>query len=113
LCNGKYAGLIDFNELRYADQYHEHKYLRLDEVYRFPNFCKGIVDGYFDKNIPELFWKLTYLYNALYVMTCLPMPNSFTEEEIKFEIQGEVEAFEAYGEYKELIPKWYKDSIRK
>lgn len=107
LNNGKYAGLIDFNELRYGDPYFEHKYLRLTEVYKFPSFCKGIVDGYFDKNIPELFWKLTYLYNALSIMTYLPLPDYFTEEEIKEEIGYNVKNYEAYGKYQYIIPKWY------
>jgi len=106
--NGKYAGLIDFNELKYGDQFFEHKYLRLSDVVNFPSFCKGVVDGYFDEDIPPLFWKLTYLYNALQILTYLPMPHVFTEEEIKFEMEWNNKSYEVYTQYKELIPKWYK-----
>lgn len=108
--NGKYSGLIDFNELKYGDPVFDHKYLRVNDLINFPTFCKGIVDGYFYYKIPELFWNVTYLYVVLAIMTYLPMPNVFTEDEMASAVKFDEKIYELYSQFEEIIPKWYKES---
>jgi len=109
--NKKYNGIIDFNEIKYGDILYEHKYLTFDDIVDFPAFCKGILDGYFDDKVPIEFWKLAYLYNAISLMTYLPIPKpeSHTKEEQNDSIIFTEKIYKMNSEYKEPIPSWYRD----
>jgi aminoglycoside phosphotransferase (APT) family kinase protein len=99
--DGKYQGIIDFNEIRYGDPFYEHKYLGFNDIVNFPDYCKGILDGYFDGSVPQTFWEMTYLYLALFLITYLPLPKPdyLTEEEQKDQLDFMVKAFHMFSDY--------------
>lgn len=65
LKDNKYVGVIDFDSYDWGDPFHDFVKVafasRVDSV----SFSVGQMDGYFDNNIPEDFWRLYSIYSAM------------------------------------------------
>ena len=72
-----------------------------------PRFASGMVDGYFDGNIPEEFWRLLALYMSSNALGSLPWAIPFGEEEVAVMRRQGAEVLRWYDNMTCIIPRWY------
>ncbi len=72
-----------------------------------PAFASGMVDGYFDGNVPMDFWKLLALYVSSNTLGSLPWAISFGEREIQVMQKQAEQVLQWYDGMKNVVPCWY------
>jgi len=102
--------IIDFNRNDWGDPWEEFNRI-VWCAQASPMFATGMTDGYFDKNVPEEFWRLLALYIASNTLSSLYWAIPFGEREITTMRQQAKEILEWYDNMKNPIPTWYKNSI--
>lgn len=101
-------GLIDFNRLDYGDPYEE--FCRLTAFSRrfsIP-FARGQIDGYFNNQPPDLFFRLMALYTAIDAHFSIIWAIAFGEKEIEGSLERSKMNYEDYQGFETYIPVWYK-----
>ena len=73
-----------------------------------PAFASGMVDGYFDSEVPMEFWKLLALYISSNTLSSLPWAIPFGEGEIRVMRKQAAQVLEWYDGMKNVVPTWYK-----
>lgn len=99
--------VIDFDRDDYGDPWEEFNRL-VWSIQISHEFATGIVDGYFNKKIPEKFWKLLALYMSLNSLSSLPWAIPYGEEEVMIMVNQSNDILYWYDNMKRYIPKWYK-----
>lgn len=72
-----------------------------------PAFASGMIDGYFDDKVPDLFWKLLAVYILSNLIGALPWAIPYGEEEVSVMQNQAKEILEWYDDMKQIIPGWY------
>ena len=72
-----------------------------------PAFASGMIDGYFDDKVPDLFWKLLAVYILSNLVGALPWAFPYGEEEVSVMQNQAIEILEWYDDMKQIIPSWY------
>ena len=72
-----------------------------------PDFASGMVDGYFNDQVPEEFWKLLALYIATNTLSSLPWAIPFGEKEIQVMQKQAAQVLQWYDGMKNVVPTWY------
>jgi len=99
--------VIDFDRSDYGDPWEEFNRL-VWSIQVSHEFATGIVDGYFNKKVPEEFWKLLALYMSLNSLSSLPWAIPYGEEEVNIMINQSNDILDWYDNMKINVPKWYK-----
>jgi len=73
-----------------------------------PAFASGMVDGYFDGNVPMEFWKLLALYICSNTLGSLPWAIPFGEGEIQVMRKQAAQVLEWYNGMTNVVPTWYQ-----
>lgn len=73
-----------------------------------PAFASGMVDGYFDGNVPMEFWRLLALYICSNTLGSLPWAIPFGEGEIQTMRKQAAQVLEWYDGMKNVVPTWYQ-----
>ena len=73
-----------------------------------PAFASGMVDGYFDGNVPMEFWQLTAMYLSTNILSSLPWAIPFGEEEIQVMRDNAKLLLAWYDNFQTVIPSWYQ-----
>ena len=66
-----------------------------------------MVDGYFDRSVPEEFWRLLALYISSNTLSSIPWAIPFGEGEINTMIDQAKDVLSWYDSMKDPIPTWY------
>lgn len=74
-----------------------------------PAFASGMVDGYFNDQVPVNFWKLLALYIASNTLSSLPWAVPFGEKEIQVMRKQAVQVLAWYDDMKNVVPAWYRN----
>lgn len=99
--------IIDFNRNDFGDPWEEfNRIVWCAQV--MPNFAKGMVDGYFDRNVPSEFWELLALYISSNTLSSLPWAIPFGEAEVNVMLSQADDILSWYDDMKNVIPTWYK-----
>jgi len=102
---------IDFNRLDIGDPWEDfNRIVFCKDV--SPAFASGRVDGYFDGNIPDEFWRLLALYISSNAISSVPWAIPFGEGEIEFMMKQSMGILEDYDNMKTYVPSWYKGGSR-
>lgn len=104
--NGK-IGIIDFDKNNIADPYDEFKPYCWNVV-ESEYFETGLVNGYFNNEVPDDFFKILKFYTAESLISHLPWAVTYGEEEIKIAIFIAEQVMIWYNNFKLDIPTWYK-----
>ena len=72
-----------------------------------PSFASGMIDGYFDGKVPDLFWKLLAIYILNNIVGALSWAVPYGAEEISVMQHQAKEILEWYDDMKQIIPSWY------
>lgn len=77
-----------------------------------PEFASGMVDGYFDGDVPIDFWKLLALYISSSVLGSLPWAIPFGDEEIQVMREQASQVLQWYNNMRHVVPSWYRTQNR-
>lgn len=100
-------GIIDFDKNSIADPYDEFKPYCWN-VLISPFFETGIIDGYFNHEIPSDFFPILALYSAESLIGHLPWAIKFGKEEVETALRVAKYSLEWFNDYKTCVPTWYR-----
>ena len=103
--NGKIV-IIDFDRYDFGDPWEEFNRI-VWTAQISPLFASGMIDGYFDYNIPMEFWKLLALYISSNTLSSLPWAIPFGDKEIKTMINQANDILNWYDNMRNPVPSWY------
>ena len=98
--------VIDFDRFDLGDPWEEFNRI-VWSAQVSPSFASGIIDGYFDYKVPDLFWKLLANYILNNIVGALPWSVPYGVEEISVMQNQAKEILEWYDDMKQIIPSWY------
>lgn len=99
--------IIDFDRDDYGDPWEEFNRI-VWCAQATPYFASGMVDGYFEGNVPMDFWRLLALYISTNMLSSLPWAIPFGEREIVTMRKQQAEVLAWYDNMKKVVPTWYK-----
>ena len=73
-----------------------------------PEFARGMVDGYFEGNVPEAFWRLLLLYISSNTLSSLPWAVPYGGEQVKVMTEQWADIRSWYDDFRRIIPTWYR-----
>ena len=99
--------IIDFDRSDYGDPWEEFNRI-VWCVQDNKEFARGLIDGYFKKEVPILFWKLLKLYISSNTLSSLPWALPYGEEQIKI-IEKQADAILGWydHDFRIDVPNWY------
>ena len=103
--NGKLV-VIDFNRNDFGDPWEEFNRI-VWCAQKCPLFATGMVDGYFDGDIPMDFWKLLALYISSNTLSSVYWAIPYGESEVKTMLDQAEEVLTWYDDMSKPIPSWY------
>ena len=104
-CNGK-LHIIDFNRNDYGDPWEEYNRI-VWCAQAEPLFASGMVNGYFNDNVPMEFWKLLALYISSNTLSSVYWAIPFGQAEIDTMLNQAKDVFSWYDNMRCVVPKWY------
>lgn len=104
--NGKLV-IIDFEKQDIGDPWEEFNRI-VWSAQAAPAFASGMVDGYFDGEVPMDFWKLLALYICSNTLSSLPWAIPFGEQEIQVMRKQAAQVLQWYDGMKNVVPTWYQ-----
>ncbi len=99
--------IIDFDRFDFGDPWEEFNRI-VWCVEASPLFASGMVDGYFDGEVPMAFWRLLALYMANNALGSLPWAIAYGEEEIATMQKLTRDMLLWYDDMREVVPNWYR-----
>ena len=100
-------GIIDFDKNGVVDPIDDFKPFCWN-IRKSHYFETGLVNGYYDNNVPDDFFKLLALYAVEHLISHTPWAASIGEKEVQTALQVYKEVMETYDNFNLIIPKWYK-----
>lgn len=98
--------VIDFNRFDYGDPWEEfNRIVWCAQV--SPLFASGMVNGYFDGDVPMDFWRLLALYISSNTLSSVYWAIPFGQEEIDTMMNQAHEVLEWYDNMNNPVPSWY------
>ena len=98
--------IIDFDRDDYGDPWEEFNRI-VWCAQAAPAFASGMVDGYFNGEVPMDFWKLLALYICSNTLSSLPWAVPYGEEQIQVMENQAAEVLEWYDGMANVVPSWY------
>lgn len=98
--------IIDFNRNDYGDPWEEFNRV-VWCAQKSPLFASGMVNGYFDGDVPLDFWKLLALYIASNTLSSIYWAIPFGEGEIDTMLKQAKDILTWYDNMHTVIPSWY------
>lgn len=98
--------IIDFDRFDFGDPWEEFNRI-VWCAQASPLFASGMINGYFDGDVPLEFWKLLALYISSNTLSSLPWAIPFGEGEIETMRRQGKEILEWYDNMQRVIPGWY------
>ena len=99
--------IIDFDRDDYGDPWEEFNRI-VWCAQAAPEFARGMVDGYFDGEVPETFWRLLLLYICSNTLGSLPWAVPYGEKEIDVMKNQWDDIRTWYADFSRIIPTWYR-----
>lgn len=100
--------IIDFEKDDYGDPWEEFNRI-VWSAQAAPRFAAGMVDGYFDGEVPMDFWNLLALYICSNSLGSLPWAIPFGEKEIQVMRNQAAQVLKWFDNLKNPVPSWYQE----
>ena len=110
IANNSEIGIIDFEKNKIADPYDDLKPF-IWNVFVSEYFETGLINGYFNDNIPDDFFPVLKMYAAENFISFLPWAYKIGGESLKNAYKINKSTLEWYDNFKLTIPTWYKGII--
>lgn len=108
--NDKQLYVIDFNRNDFGDPWEEFNRI-VWCAESTPLFATGMVNGYFNNNVPMEFWNLLALYISSNTLSSVTWALPFGDEQVKAMINQAKDVLRWYDNMRNPIPAWYKGLI--
>ncbi len=103
--NGE-IGIIDFNRLDYGDPWEEFNRITwCADVSKL--FASGRINGYFNGDVPDSFFKLMALYIGSNQLSSVPWAIKFGQTQVDIMIEQAQKIIKSYNGFQTYIPNWY------
>ena len=99
--------IIDFNRNDYGDPWEEFNRI-VWCAQKAPCFARGMVDGYFDHDVPMAFWRLLAVYISSNMLGSLSWAIPFGPQEVDVMQNQAKDILAWYDEMRDPVPVWYK-----
>ena len=99
-------GIIDFNRMDFGDPWEDFNRITWCAM-ASPKFATGLIDGYFEQDVPELFFKLMALYISSNQLSSIPWAIPFGQSEVDVMINQTKLVLQWYDNMNCVIPTWY------
>jgi len=103
--NGKLV-VIDFDRYDFGDPWEEFNRI-VWCAQKAPLFASGMVNGYFDDNVPMEFWRLLALYISSNTLSSVYWAIPFGQDEVNTMLNQAKEVLSWYDNMRNLVPTWY------
>ena len=107
LDNNGVLTIIDFEKEDGGDPWEEFNRI-VWSAQEAPAFARGMVDGYFDGDVPMEFWCLLALYICSNTIGSLPWAIPFGDREVQVMHRQAAEVLGWYDGLKKVVPRWYR-----
>ena len=98
--------VIDFNRNDYGDPWEEFNRI-VWCAQKSPLFASGMVNGYFDDNVPMEFWRLLALYISSNTLSSVYWAIPFGQDEVNTMLNQAKEVLSWYDNMRNPVPTWY------
>ena len=98
--------IIDFDRYDFGDPWEEFNRI-VWCAQASPIFASGIINGYFDNEVPLEFWKLLALYISSNMLSSIPWAIPFGESEVNTMLNQAKDVLSWYNNMHNPIPTWY------
>ena len=98
--------VIDFNRNDYGDPWEEFNRI-VWCVQKSFLFASGMVDGYFDNDVPDDFWKLLALYISSNTLSSVYWAIPYGETKVETMLNQAKDVLTWFDDMNRLIPTWY------
>ena len=98
--------IIDFNRNDYGDPWEEFNRI-VWCAQKSPLFASGMVNGYFDGDVPIEFWKLLALYISSNTLSSVYWAIPFGQDEVTTMLNQATEVLSWYDNMQNPVPDWY------
>lgn len=102
-----HLAIIDFDQYDFGDPWEEFNRI-IWSAQTIPHFATGMVDGYFDGEVPLEFWQLLALYICSNTLSSISWTRSFGEREVRTMLKQAQDVLNWYDYMKYVIPTWYQ-----
>lgn len=99
--------VIDFDREDYGDPWEEFNRI-VWCAQEAPEFARGRVDGYFEGNVPEEFWRLMAYYVCSNSIGSLPWALSYGQREVDTITRQASDVLMWYDNMNKVVPSWYR-----
>ena len=99
--------IIDFNRNDFGDPWEEFNRI-VWCAQAAPRFAAGMVDGYFDSEVPVEFWRLLALYISSNKLSSLPWAIPFGDGEVQTMTNQAADVLSWYDNMRNPVPTWYR-----
>lgn len=99
--------IIDFNRNDFGDPWEEFNRI-VWCAQAAPKFASGVVDGYFDSEVPMEFWRLLALYISSNTLSSLPWAIPFGDGEVQTMTNQAADVLRWYDNMTNPVPTWYR-----
>ncbi len=98
--------IIDFNRWDYGDPWEEFNRI-VWSAQVSPLFASGLVNGYFEGQVPVEFWELLAFYISSNTLGSVPWAVAFGQKEVDVMLGQAKEVLDWYDGMKKIVPGWY------
>lgn len=98
--------IIDFDRFDFGDPWEEFNRI-VWCAQASPVFASGIINGYFDNEVPPEFWDLLALYISSNMLSSIPWAVHFGESEVNNMLNQAKDVLRWYNNMQTTIPTWY------
>lgn len=101
--------IIDFDRADFGDPWEEFNRI-VWCAQKSPSLARGMVDGYFCGNIPDMFWRLLELYISSNTLSSVYWALPFGQIEVDTMLAQAAEVFDWYDGMTRVVPRWYSET---
>jgi len=106
LSNNNQVYVIDFNRSDFGDPWEEFNRIPFC-ARKSPAFASGRIDGYFNSNVPDDFFKLMTLYICVNTISSIPWAINYGHDEVNTMLNIANQIMLWHDNMKVYIPSWY------
>ena len=110
--NDKQLYIIDFNRYDFGDPWEEFNRI-VWCAQAAPLFATGMVNGYFDNDVPIKFWELLALYISSNTLSSVPWAIPFGQSQIQVMVNQAKDVLRWYDNMTTPVPIWYKGAVKR
>lgn len=103
--------IIDFDRDDYGDPWEEFNRI-VWCAQKSSLFASGMVNGYFQDDVPIIFWQLLALYISSNTLSSVPWAIQFGQSEIDTMLSQAKEVLQWYDNMQNFVPAWYTGGAR-